>query len=633
MGKFKLIQLPVPPPAAFASTGNVPLASSSLASAVSLFGALPDLTVESAGPEITDRMGDRELVEYLADGAPEFAGFSLYLWNSERSIHIADELKKKSPRTKILFGGPEVNEDNLILLENSSADVLVSGEAEHIISNILQKMKNSESLSVQGTAFRKSREERFHFSKEQSPDFPLNQFPSPYLTGFLKVDPLRSTYLETVRGCKSSCSYCFYPRSSGGELRTLDIEESMNLIRNLKERGAAELVFLDPTFNHRPGFEKFLDRLSDLNSDGQMKFFAELRSEGLNRTIAEKLAKAGFYRIELGMQSVNRETLKRVQRYGNPEKVAESAVILKSLGIDLLLDLIIGLPGDSPSDVLRGIEFFRKYELEEFVQAFFLSVLPGTKLRLDAAKEGLVYNPYPPYRVIRTDTFSEIELIETFFAAEEGLDRRLDEYPRPNLVKFIPDSNDTFSADLNDELSDDFFRPAARHSTVYFSSRNLYEKKDRMIQIIRKKIELDPFCTMDFVLCTDVEFPVDLFDVLKSVLNQMFPNYLKRVLSHRGEDLQHRVSVLISENHSCREGWILEMMKILPVFQDMRSEKAVRFVKKLGYSIPGARILDSDISESDWRKLSNADPESLCFADRLLERRWTNEVLSYSETG
>lgn len=633
MRKFKLIQLPVPPPAAYASTGNVPLASSSLASAAALSGRFADLQTESAGPEITDRMGDRQLAEYLALGEPEFAGFSMYLWNSERSIHIADELKKKSPGTRILFGGPEVNEDNLLLLENSSADVLVSGEAEHIISDILQELERSKSLSVKGTAFRNGREEHFHFSKEQNPDFPLNQFPSPYLTGFLKVDPSRSTYLETVRGCKSSCSYCFYPRSSGGELRTLDIEESMNLIRSLKEKGAAELVFLDPTFNHRPGFEKFLDRLSDLNSDGQMKFFAELRSEGLNRTIAEKLAKAGFYRIELGMQSVNRETLKRVQRYGNPEKVAESAVILKDLGIDLLLDLIIGLPGDSPSDVLRGIDFFRKYGLEEFVQAFFLSVLPGTKLRSDAEKEGLVYNPYPPYRVIRTDSFTEKELLETFFAAEEGLDRRLDEFPRPNLVRYIPESDDTFSADLNSELPQDFFRPAARHSTVYFSAANLYEKKDRMIQLIKEKTELDPFCTVDFVLFTDVEFPVDLIDVLKGVLAERRQNYLKRVLAHRGEDLQHRLSVLISENSSCREGWILEMMKILPVFQDMRSEKAARLRNKLGYSLPGARISDADISESVWKKLSEADPESVCFAERILERRWTNEVLNYSETG
>ncbi|HMZ59849.1 MAG TPA: radical SAM protein [Leptospiraceae bacterium] len=633
MSKLKLIQLPVPPPAAYASTGNVPLASSSLASAVFLSGPFPGLETESVVPEITDTMGDRELAEYLAKEEPEFAGFSLYLWNSERSIYIAEELKKKSPETKILFGGPEVNEDNLFLLENSSADVLVSGEAEHIISEVLRKLRHFESPSVNGTAFRKHRNEGFKFTQELNPDFPLNRYPSPYLSGFLNVDPFRSTYLETVRGCKSSCSYCFYPRSSGGELRTLDIDESINLIRNLKEKGAAELVFLDPTFNHRPGFEKFLDRLSDLNSDGQMKFFAELRSEGLNRNIAEKLARAGFYRIELGMQSVNRETLKRVQRYGNPEKVAESAVILKSLGIDLLLDLIIGLPGDSPSDVLNGIDFFKKYELEEFVQAFFLSVLPGTKLRTDAVQEGLVYSPYPPYRVIRTESFSEKELLETFFAAEDGLDRRLDEYPRPNLVSCSPDCNDAFSADLDLEIPQDFFRPAARHSTVYFSSASLYEKKDRMISLIRRKIELDPFCTMDFVLCTDVEFPVDLIDVIKGVLNQASPNYLKRVLAHRGEDLQHRISVLVSENHSCREGWFSEIMKSVPVFENMNSEKAVRFRKKLGYSLPGARIFNETVSESDWKKLSDADPEAVCFAHRPLERRWTNEVLNYSETG
>nr|HNI27560.1 B12-binding domain-containing radical SAM protein [Leptospiraceae bacterium] len=110
-------------------------------------------------------------------------------------------------------------------------------------------------------------------------------------------------------------------------------------------------------------------------------------------------------------------------------------------------------------------------------------------------------------------------------------------------------------------------------------------------------------------------------------------NYLKRVLAHRGEDLQHRISVLVSENHSCREGWFSEIMKSVPVFENMNSEKAVRFRKKLGYSLPGARIFNETVSESDWKKLSDADPEAVCFAHRPLERRWTNEVLNYSETG
>ena len=35
----------------------------------------------------------------------DFVGFSLYLWNSERSLHLAREVKRRSPRTTVLIGG------------------------------------------------------------------------------------------------------------------------------------------------------------------------------------------------------------------------------------------------------------------------------------------------------------------------------------------------------------------------------------------------------------------------------------------------------------------------------------------------------------------------------------------------
>ena len=67
----------------------------------------------------------------------------------------------------------------------------------------------------------------------------------------MPVEAHRSTYIETVRGCRSHCTYCFYPRSSN-VLRVLDVQRCAQLVGALRERGAREVVFLDPTFNHRP---------------------------------------------------------------------------------------------------------------------------------------------------------------------------------------------------------------------------------------------------------------------------------------------------------------------------------------------------------------------------------------------
>ena len=140
------------------------------------------------------------------------------------------------------------------------------------------------------------------------------------------------------------------------------------------------MVFLDPTFNHRPGFEPLLDALATVNADRTLSFFAEVRAEGLTPGHAATLARAGFTKLEIGLQSVNPETLKRVRRGGSPARVAAAAKMLHDVGISLLVDLIVGLPGDTAADVAHGVDFLLEHGLGDEAQVFPLSLLPGTAI-------------------------------------------------------------------------------------------------------------------------------------------------------------------------------------------------------------------------------------------------------------
>ncbi len=636
MPSLSLLQLPVPPPSAFASTGNVPLAAGSLAVSTEVHSLDKDfsLITNVIQPEITDSEGDEMLIQRIVKSDPDFLGFSLYLWNSERSLFIADQIKKRNPKTKIFLGGPEVSQDNLSLLETASFDYAIEGEAESIFALLLKSLLKSEPVGNIPNLFYRNSEGNLLKSKvKKDIDFELNTYPSPYISGFIPVEQSRSTYLETVRGCKSQCTYCFYPKSSN-VLRSIDIEESMKLIQKLKDLGAKELVFLDPTFNHRPQFEKFLDALIDVNYDGQLKMFAELRSEGITTQIAKKLAKAGFYKIELGMQSINKETLKRVKRFGSPEKVVEASHKLTDVGIELLLDLIIGLPGDKPEDIDKGIEFFKKYKLEEWVQTFILSVLPGTELRRESIQNGITFMPLPPYRVTKTEHFSEIELSNSLFNAEEKLGRRLDEYPRILLCEANTHSNDVLEIDTDiysNDIQNKIQSPGARHFSLRIKGTDLFNKKEYLFKLIKQKIKVDPFCTLDVVLCPTNIFPLDLIEELIKLLNTTSNSYLSRVQSHRNENYQRRLSVLLGDTDEFSQSWIAELTSLVSVFKDMKISFITKNIKFLGYELPRARIVERSVTNPDWKKLQKADPESIVFLDRDLEKRWNSEVLLYGE--
>ncbi|MBS2021659.1 MAG: B12-binding domain-containing radical SAM protein [Deltaproteobacteria bacterium] len=635
--RMRLVQLPVPPPAALAATGNVPLAAGALGVSARVHGLTSRLELEVIEPSLTDVMGDALLADRVARDEPAFVGLSLYLWNVERSLHLAREIKKRSPKTKILIGGPEVSSDNPFVLQAKGYDLAVAGEAEDTFAKLMHALLDGgDGAGLPGVAVRKPLG-LSAFGATPQANFPLTAYPSPYLEGLVPVEPQRSTYVETVRGCRSHCTFCFYPRSSS-VLRVLEPDPSAQLVQKLKDKGAREVVFLDPTFNHRPEFEPLLDALAEVNSDRALTFFAEVRAEGLKAHHAKKLAQAGFTRLEIGLQSVNPETLKRVKRGGSAKLVAEAAKLLHGEGIELLVDLIIGLPGDAPDDVKRGVEFLQEHGLGGEAQVFPLSLLPGTAMRATAEEDGVVFDPSPPYRVQRTATFTQEQLLRALEDTEDVLERRVDEVPRPHLVASARAQGpcDVFAIDLDGASEADFVKlaqPGAQHAALWISGRDLFGQRDRALRAIDARLGTDPHATFDVVLRASEPFPMDLLDRVRERLRGAAPSWQMRQLSHRGEDAMRRVTVSLPEGALLPQDWLQAVMHEVPVFRDQPLSQALRDAEELGQSLPGARVIaDAQASREDLASLARrADADCVTFADRALESHWTLRVLGYGD--
>ncbi|HWE24609.1 MAG TPA: radical SAM protein [Myxococcales bacterium] len=624
MQRLRLIQLPVPPPAALASTGNVPLAAGSLAVSARVHGLTSRLLVDVVPPSTTDALGDALLCEVVSRDEPEFLGLSLYLWNVERSLHLAREVKRRSPRTKVIVGGPEVGSDNPFVLSQSGFDIAVTGEAEASFAALMEALlSRRDPAGLPGVAVHKPLG-MSPFGPPADAAFPLDQYPSPYLEGAVPVDPTRSTYVETVRGCRSHCTFCFYPRSSS-VLRTLEPEAAAGLVGTLRDRGAREIVFLDPTFNHRPGFVPLLDALAEVNAGRPLSFFAEIRAEGLTADHASRLERAGFTKLEIGLQSVNRETLKRVRRGGSPELVARAARMLHEHGLELLVDLIVGLPGDTVDDVLRGVDFLQENGLGSEAQVFPLSLLPGTAMRATAAADGVDFDPAPPYRVRRTATMNAEQIRFCIEEAEARLGRRVDEMPRPHLVATASDPADVFVFDVDDPDLSRMHAPGAQHCALWIIGRDLFAHRAAALTAIDARVGIDPHATLDVVLAPRHQFPVDLLEAIRARLDAAPPSYASRALAHRGENLQRRLCVVLSGDGD--PDWVEAVRRHARVFRDQSWQRALRDAERLGGDLPGARITDVPPPEAfrDLQRLCDADAVS--FADRATERAWQAEML------
>src|SRR5262249_35219652 len=126
--RILLVQLPIPPLGPGRIRGNVPLAAGYL----KLFtggkglGQYYDIDIFPAAAANT--LGDRALARALAERRPWLVGFTCYVWNIERTLWIAHELKKRWPEVRIVLGGPEITPDNAWVLQSPDYDFAGIGE-------------------------------------------------------------------------------------------------------------------------------------------------------------------------------------------------------------------------------------------------------------------------------------------------------------------------------------------------------------------------------------------------------------------------------------------------------------------------------------------------------------------------
>ena len=231
----------------------------------------------------------------------------------------------------------------------------------------------------------------------------LDEISSPYLEGILDAADEQMMLLETARGCVFRCKFCYYPKSYTGVYFASE-EKILANLRHAQERGAREVVLLDPTLNQRRDFPDLLRLLIRGNPQRQFTYSGELRAEGITAETAGLLAEANFAEVEIGLQSIDPQAQALMDRKNNLKAFQRGTQAMIEAGIRVKVDLIVGLPGDTVDSVRRGIDYLRDSGAYSEMQVFNLAILPGTEFRQEARQLGLRFQPWPPYYVLGTPT-------------------------------------------------------------------------------------------------------------------------------------------------------------------------------------------------------------------------------------
>ena len=91
------------------------------------------------------------------------------------------------------------------------------------------------------------------------------------------------------------------------------------------------------------------------------------------------MKKAGCYFILFGVQTLDEKVLQNVNRKVDQAEIEKAVTMTKRLGMIVRLDFILGLPGSTPENMRRSIDFVRETN-PDIVDFYPVLWLPGTEL-------------------------------------------------------------------------------------------------------------------------------------------------------------------------------------------------------------------------------------------------------------
>ncbi|MBU0904028.1 MAG: B12-binding domain-containing radical SAM protein [Firmicutes bacterium] len=397
--------------------------------------AQPDFNPEIA--EYTIKDPAFSIVSDIFLKKPQVVGFSCYIWNIEETLKVVHMLKKVSPETVIVLGGPEVSYDaNYWLKENKEIDFIVMGEGEVSFKQLLHAIEGDIELKdVPGICYEK--EDKFMLNP-MGPKIDLREMPSPYrFTEDLADLSKRIVYVETSRGCPFSCQFCLSSIEVG--VRYFNREKVKDDIRYLMDHGAKIIKFVDRTFNISRSYAmEMFQFLIDEHKPGVV-FQFEITADIMRPEVIQFLndnAPVGLFRFEIGVQSTNDLTNELVKRKQNFAKLTRTVSMVKEGGkIAQHLDLIAGLPEEDYASFKQTFNDVFEMRPEE-LQLGFLKLLRGTGLRIQAKEYGYVFVDQAPYEIFSNNVLSFDDMLR-IKQAEDVLEKYWNAHRLDRTVEYL----------------------------------------------------------------------------------------------------------------------------------------------------------------------------------------------------
>jgi len=365
-------------------------------------------------------------------------GFTATTPDIDLTIEVCKYIKEKNRNIITIIGGSHATALPSEVASSEYVDYVIVGDGEYPLDLIISYRLNkwNEDKIKEGILYDKYFAQNFRMikggnfknnkivkgrikslNKLKIPDYDLLDYSKYQFT-----DPLRGSlntaYIFTSRGCPFNCKFCFHDK----KLRLRPIDKIFEEIKYLIERkGVKYFCICDDTFNViRKRTLKILNKIIDLNLNN-IYFQCWTRANLIDEEIVEKMKKANFVRVSMGIESGSEKILELNSKGIKKEEYIKTCKLLSNAEIETRGSFIIGHPFETRETVKQTINFSKQLELYE-ANFTLMTPYPGTEIYNMALKgEGIHFrnkkyiNNWKSYRrwgkaIIKTDKLSAEEL-------------------------------------------------------------------------------------------------------------------------------------------------------------------------------------------------------------------------------
>ena len=289
-------------------------------------------------------------------------GITSITHSAPRAYEIADAVKRQYPEKKVIFGGSHPS----ALPEEAAehGDHVVVGEAENIVREVFE---NPTAKIMHGSKT----------DLDNLPPLDLSMWQGRKRTVRNKLRDIAP--IMGSRGCPFDCIFCSVTKMFGKKYRIRDADLVMEEFRMRYNEGHRFAFFYDDNFAANPTKTKILlEKMirEDLDFEWSSQFSIHVAKD---KEMLDLLKRAKCRRLYLGVESVNPESLKDIQKSQTVEMIEDSLRSIKEAGLQAHSMFILGADSDTKESIKETVKFAKRSKSES-AQFSVLYPIPGTQL-------------------------------------------------------------------------------------------------------------------------------------------------------------------------------------------------------------------------------------------------------------